>query len=842
MKGKFLPILFLLIIVGSLVLGVNSCKDTSTSPTEKFDFSAVLVDVSDNPVADATVKAFDDAGAISEDVTDEFGSFKLTGIPGDFKNVKVTFSGNGFPTNQYDMAALLQSDKYKESKKVKILRNDTCKGLVVITTKDSATGNLKSNVAVKITRNGQVEAYGKTGDNGKISFGNFCVGEYNLRISYEGYKVIETKFTLGEADTLNETFLMQLYEKENCCSQVNVLVKEDGSGNVIANAQVKLARVGGDYKIQNSNDNGKTSFNDVCDGVYWLRIAKDGYQTKEQDGITFDGCDTTDVTIILKKVQDCCGFFGLAVKDSATGDKLPGVSVKISKEGWAGATKTTGDNGTVTFGELCPGKYWARIVKDGYKVIEDDFTITECDTIEWNLNLVKQATDTCCDNKIITVVKNGEGQVQANAKVKLMKGGQIVTYKITGDDGKVTFENLCTGTYSVYILKEGYATKEYSYGEITCHQTKDATVVITSTQNCCGYFNPLVLDSATGNALQGASIKLTKEGWAGAIKTTGDNGKTYFGELCPGKYYVRISKDNYKVIETYFTITLCDTLKPEYKLQVLSKDTCCDNKLIFYPKDSESKLIINGAVVKLWKGGQIVKTLTIANGDPAKFYELCTGTYGISVSAEGYTGKEANYTFTCSQIKEEILYLTKNQQDTCCDNVLKINVKEAETDNYLSGATVKLYKGSTLVTYKTTGDNGQVVFENLCSGSYSIKVMRDGYNTKEFAVGEITCHQTKELVAPIVKSGPCNTAAIKYKLVDYDSGTPIYNASVKLKLNDQVIATGTTTDGGYYIKEGLTAPNTYVLVFEKEGYQTVTVTIQMSICKLYTETVKIKKN
>lgn len=841
MKGKFLPLFTFLVLAVFLVLGINSCKDTGTNPNEEFDFTGVLVDATDNPVAEATVSAFNDAGALSQDVTDEFGAFSLTGIPSDFNDVKVKISANGFPDNQYEMAALLQSGKYKSSKKVQLLRNDTCKGYVSITTKDSTSGNLLTNVNVKITRNGQVEAYGKTGENGKISFGNFCEGNYALRIYREGYKVIETTFTLAQADTLTETFLLQLYEQENCCSQVNVLVKEDGTGNVIPNAQVKLARVGGDYKLQNTNEDGKTSFNNVCDGVYWLRVAKDGYQVKEQDGISFDGCDTTNVTIILKKEVDCCGQFNITVKDSSNGNALQGVSVKISKEGWAGVSKTTGDNGNATFGTLCPGKYWVRIAKEGYKVVEDDFTITECDTVKWEVKLQQLSQDTCCDNKIVIVVKNAEGIAIANAKVKLYKNGQAFTYKLTGEDGKVVFEQLCSGTYAIDVLKEGYVAKEYSFGEIKCHETKDASITLSATQNCCGYFNPTVIDSTTGNALQGASIKLTKEGWSGAIKTTGDNGKASFGELCPGKYWVRISKDNYKVIETYFVISECDTVLTTYKLQQLSKDTCCDNKLIIYPKDEVNKTIINGAVVKLWKGGQVLKTITIENGNPAKFLELCTGTYGISINAEGYKEKEASYTFTCTQVKEEVLYMSKNQQDTCCNNKIYVLVKNGE-GQALANAKVKLIKNGQALTYKVTGTDGKVVFEEVCSGNYSLLIIRDGYVNKEVSVGEIKCEETKEVTGQMTAQEPCNTAIMKIFLLDYDTQTPLSGATVTIKVGDETIATGTTNSEGFFAKENLTAPKTYTVIISKDGYETKSFTWSFTLCKTYQETIKIKKN
>ncbi|OGU56953.1 MAG: hypothetical protein A2X64_05670 [Ignavibacteria bacterium GWF2_33_9] len=752
MRNKNLPIwLFAFLLVGFL-FSMNSCKDTTTTPEETFQFVGTIVDDTDNPVPDVKIETYNEAGSIATDITDEQGAFTLENIPANFQDIDVSLVTQGFPKNVYKMKDILADSKYKDHKKLKILRNDTCKGLVTVITKDSASGQLLQNVEVKIRQNGELEAYGKTGENGKITFGNFCAGSFSIRLARDGYKVVESNFTLGENDTLDLTYLMQMYEQENCCSQVNVTVKKDGTDSVIVGATVKLVRVGGDSRTATTNEDGFVSFNEVCDGAYWLKIIKDGYQIKEYEGITFEGCDTANVTIMLKKEVECCGKFDITVKDSATGNALQGVSVKISKEGWAGATHTTGDLGKTDFGALCPGKYFVRIAKEGYKVIEDDFILTECDTISWNVNLVKNSQDTCCDNYLIVLVKNGEGQPIVGAKVKLWKGSELLTYKLTGDNGKAVFEGLCSGTYAVDIIKEGYTSKEYSFGELTCHQGKDATITLISNQpDCCGKFIVSVTDSSTGDALQGVQVKLTKEGWQGSIKTTGDNGKAEFGSLCPGKYFVRLAKEGYQVIEEDFTITECDTI--------------------------------------IWN-----------------------------------------------------LNMVKNALDTCCNNSILTIVKDAE-GNPIVGAKVKLWKGSDLITYKTTGEDGKVAFYELCYGNYSIAVIKEGYNAKEYSYGYLDCEDSKDATITLTQNElPCYTAIIKYKFVDYDTEAPIYNADITLKVGDDTIATGKTTDGGYYVEDGLTAPKTYTIIFSLEGYEAKTITLQMTTCKIYTETVKVKKN
>jgi len=244
--------------------------------------------------------------------------------------------------------------------------------------------------------------------------------------------------------------------------------------------------------------------------------------------------------------------------------------------------------------------------------------------------------------------------------------------------------------------------------------------------------------------------------------------------------------------------------------------------------------------VKLWKGGQLIKTLTISDNQPAKFIDLCEGKYGISVVANGYKGKEADITLGCNKIEELVFYLTKNQQDTCCNNKLIVYVKDDSTGQALKNAKVRIWKGGQQLTYKLTDDNGKVVFEELCKGTFGVDIIREGYKSIEFQF-EVNCNDTKEYTKTMTKNIPCTTAGLKFYVKDYESGTPISDVKIEIKVGGQKIVEGYTNNDGYFIKENLAAPAVYLVTFSKDGYQSQSIEIQVKECKLYGETIRLKK-
>ena len=665
MKTKFLTLITLMVII---LISLYSCKDNTINPVETQDIAGIIIDDNNLPISEALVEAYETEellNLVCSDTTNEEGVFTLLQVPMNFDKVHIMIKKVGYPHFKIKLKDLFDNKDFEKDKKIKMKRDDTCKGYISAIVKDSASGNPIPNIWVKILQDKELIAKVKTDSLGKITLGNLCAGDYRTIISTDNYKGLEEDFTLGENDSLELSYLLIKIKEQNCCGQFTITVIDDSTKSPVVNAQVKLAKVGGDYRYLTTDDNGKVVFNEVCDGKYWIRIAKDGYKVKEEDDFEFENCDTLSKTFEIQKQQEeekCCGVFYFSAKDSSTNEALSNVEVKLTKEGWSGAKKYTSENGQITFNELCAGKYNVRIYKENYKVIEASFTHSgNCDTTNWTKYLVKAEVDTCCNNKII-----------------------------------------------------------------------------------------------------------------------------------------------------------------------------------IYPKDASSKTIINGAKIILWKNGVVIDTITIENNNPAKFIELCSGKYGIEIKHENYKTKEASITLTCNSVKEEILYLTKNQQDSCCNNKLIVYAKDDSSGVALKNAKVRLWKNGDMITYKLTDENGKAVFEGICAGNYTFDIILEGYKSVEKAV-EFGCEQTKEFTMEMSKDLPCKTAIFKFITKDYDSLYALTNVKVVIKSGDDEIEDGYTNQEGYFVADGLTAPKNYVITFTKEGYESKTIEINLKECKSIAETIKLKK-
>jgi uncharacterized surface anchored protein len=181
--------------------------------------------------------------------------------------------------------------------------------------------------------------------------------------------------------------------------------------------------------------------------------------------------------------------------------------------------------------------------------------------------------------------------------------------------------------------------------------------------------------------------------------------------------------------------------------------------------------------------------------------------------------------------------------DTCCNGRADIIPRDSATNALLNGATVRLYKGATLIGTATT-TNGHTVFEHLCTGSYSASITKDGYKHIEFEF-TITCNQhvelTRTLAAEHQNADTCCHGVIT--VIDRDSTTNavIGNASVHLSKNGAVVGSGTTNANGSVGFDGL-CEGTYVINVSRDGYHSREVSVTITCNQHLETTVKMLHN
>jgi uncharacterized surface anchored protein len=460
----------------------------------------------------------------------------------------------------------------------------------------------------------------------------------------------------------------------------------------------------------------------------------------------------------MRHDDSACGKINIIVRDSSTGDVMNNVQVKLRREGRHLKTVHTDSSGRVLISYVPQGTFNLRFAKDGYKVLEPNVTVGDnCDSVNlliW-MNRTMSTGDSCCNGKIILYTKDSTNNTPIqNATIKLWLGNVLKQTQTSNSDGRIVFENLCPGDYSIGMNREGYAGKEFNIG-VGCNQTIELTKKLFKNSNdddsCCN--GKLILytkDSTSNNAaIQNAIVKLWQGGALKQTKTSESNGRIVFEGICPGTYGVSINREGYFGKEFNITFGCNETIELTKKILKKESDSCCNAKIVLYTKDSTSNAAIQNATIKLWLGSVLKQTKTSESNGRVVFEGLCPGNYSISMNREGYAGKEFNITVTCNQTIEltKKLFKNSNDDDSCCTAQLKLRIKDSTNMTYLEDATIVVKQGGTVIREGSSDGEGWVFFGELCApASYSVTISKQGYASKTFTFTYNECKLLQETI------------------------------------------------------------------------------------------------
>ncbi len=821
---KHFYMIFLPAIIAMLLIGY-ACQDNTSAPVDQTsDIAGQILDEQDIPVPGAILQVFTSGGIqglIDKDTTDEDGYFSLSGLPERQDNLKLRIDHEDFAPFEIPVTDAVQG---KDNKKVgvKLLHDSTCTGILEVNVKN-INDELIPNVEVRLNRADKLIRKAKTNESGKIVFEHVCPGEYWVRLAKDGYKVIEKEFAMEDGESKSLDFEMLFSEDDSCCNGIiNFTVLDSLTGNPVENVKARLWKGSSKIRELMTNADGKAAFERICDGEYQISYLKEGY-FGEEFNFTMDCSDTLNITKqILEKTNSdsCCnGIVYIFAKDSATNSAISNVLCKLWVDGKQVSDKKTSESGMVSFSGLCPGKYGFSMHHEQYGAKEFNLELECNDTVETHKALIRSLEDSCCDGEIEVTIKDKEnGESLNNILTKLWKNGKLLTKK-NSENGKSKFTGLCMGEYRIDLVSDKYESIGFEV-KVECNQKVQITKELEKTSqddSCC---NGVVIvapkDKESGELIRGALVKI----WFGdkiVYQETVHESALIISNLCEGKYQFTFIAEGYKSAEEDFTLGCNDTLEFPFYMQKLEKDTCCDNILIVIPKDSLSGEVLNGAKIKLWLNGKVIKEAIVKEGK-AVIDGICKGKYGVDVIMEGYKAIEFPIEFNCGEEKTVNRNMLKLEDEPCCDGRLTMKIQDSESGNLIKGAVVKLLKDGKVISYKTQ-DGEAVVFEKLCQGNYRVLVLAEGYEGAEFDL-EMGCDEVKVVEKGLKKkSDDCCKGNLYIVVKDSTSGNPIKGLSAQLWQNDSKKAYGTTGEGGL-VKLINICQGTYVLRLAGDKYNT----------------------
>ncbi|MBE2187886.1 MAG: hypothetical protein KGZ71_00975 [Desulfobulbaceae bacterium] len=576
------------------------------------------------------------------------------------------------------------------------------------------------------------------------------------------------------------------------------------------------------------------------------RVSHAEYATISGDFHTFyeshkSDAGKTPVIFKLLQADSCCGDLTVQVLDYESGDPLENVEVKVARGNDWSEKKYTDAEGVQNFGALCSGKYWLRFALEGYQVIEEDFTIVECDTLNLTIKMKVKEAEECCNNTLNFVVIDEDGNAISNARVNLYRDGKLVEDNKTNEEGKLTYKELCKGKYSYAIIKDGYKGIE-GYQIFDCEEniTVNKTLIKEENSECCNNTLNFLVKDENGNAVNDAKVILYRDGKAVHDGRTNDQGKITFSELCKGKYSYAILKETYKGLEGY-QIFECEQNVTVEKTLLKKEEECCNNKLTIFVGDDANNPIAN-ATVLLYRDGKVAKEGKTGNDGYVSFTDLCKGKYGIVIKKDGFKSIELNHTFGCD---EDIKYnktMVKDESGDCC-GVLKLTVIDKTTNTPIPYAEVKITRADNkFYDMKKSGNDGSVEFTKLCMSKYWIRVAHENYKVLEDYVYVENCDKAVEKTIKLEskENTECCDNSIAFIVKDGE-GNPLSGVKIKLMQGGIVKKTLETQNGTASTGKNM-CKGSYKVVMMKEGFKTIEFETSVDCNQDITIDKKLEKN
>ena len=677
-------------------------------------------------------------------------------------------------------------------------------GSVEVTKVDADNNNTKlTGVKFVLKQNGAVKYEATTDADGKANFNNVAYGDYKL-VETETLKnynldATERDVTIDSQNSTKQITLTNVMKKGKV-----VVTKVDATDNTKKLKDVKFAlKQGNDVKYEATTDvDGKAVFNGVAYGEYKLVETKtlDNYSldTTERDvNIDADGKEVPfEITNALKE-----GKVEVTKVDADDNSKkLEGVKFALKQGNDVKYDATTDVDGKAVFNGVAYGDYKLVETKhlDNYNA-----DTTERDVTIDNQNSTKQltVTNTLIKGKVEVTLVDAvvDGKPIKGATFVLKQGDTVVKELTTDDSGKVVFEDVPYGEYTVvekstlenYVIDSApKAVKIEQQGQVE----KVQVVNVLKTSNV-----KVTKVDADDNTKKLAGVEFELRGANGKVLkgTTNANGEYIFEDVVYGDYKLVETKtlDNYNLTTTEETVqvrdagqtiekTVTNALK-KGKVEVTKVDADDNTKKLAGVKfelkqgdevkyegttDANGKLVIDNVIYGDYK---LVEKETLEN------YNLNTNPVDVSIKAQGQLVEKT----VENTLKKGKVEVTKVDAD---DNTKK-----------LAGVKFELKQGDEVKYEGTTDANGKLVFDKVIYGDYKLveKETLENYNLNkdQFDVSIKEEGQLVEKTVPnLLKKGKVEVTKVDAE----DNTKKLAGVKFALKQGNDVKYEGTTDANG----------------------------------------------
>ncbi|SFL74356.1 Carboxypeptidase regulatory-like domain-containing protein [Pelosinus propionicus DSM 13327] len=529
-----------------------------------------------------------------------------------------------------------------------------------------------------------------------------------------------------------------------------------------------------------TGSDGTALFTNLPPGNYRFTVQANGQSMNSIPATVPTNGGTSNVNVVLPSSNNTIGSAAITVTDGSS--PMSGAAVSVTVNGTT-QTVTTNSAGLATFSDMPAGSYIFSVSKEGYISSTVTVAVNNGVTAAGKIALARQV------GTITITITDGTSTV-SGATVTLNE----TTSETTDEAGQVVFASQPVGVTSYTVTAFGYDTKN---GSITIVNGTSSSETIAITRQIG---NATITVTNGTDPISDATVSISGLGdWT---VTTNELGQTTFNNVPTGTYIFTVTKtgysSSYTIVEVDHGTTASGTITT-----VRQSGTA----LITVREGSTP---IQGAAVSVTVDGT-EHTITTDSVGRAQFAGLPTGSYTFTVTKTGYNTTTCSTTVIPSGLVTAAVSLTRQTGSA--------TITVDDGTNSLSGATVSISGLPAWTT--TTNELGKVTFTSLPTGSYTVTLSKEGYNTATTTLTIANGQETIEKVHLVKKLGDVLVA-----VRDASTNTPLPTVTATLTGNG-VNATGTTDIYGVVIIPDL-PDGTYSLTVTKADYSSMTTPVTVS--------------
>ena len=595
-------------------------------------------------------------------------------------------------------------------------------------TKTDESGNPLSGVSFELyTEVGRLVGSGQTSSRGIISFSNLELGTYYYKetATLSGY-ILDSDYHEVNVEE-NGQIVKVTVKNSREGGSVSIIKADAKSGAALSGVHFKLLDSTGKTVAEgDTGTDGKLTFSGIALGSYTVK------ETATATGYVLDGTarpvtiSTNGQTVEVRVTNEPATGKVVVVKtDADTGEALLGVHFKLTDSSGAVVKEgDTGADGKLTFSGIPLGSYTLTetATKEGYVLNSSPISVSLTSNGQ---TVTKSITNSKGRGSIIVTKTDHETDAPLEGvHFKLVdSAGALVAEGDTEEDGRLYFENIPVGTYSLIETATipGYVLDETPY-EVTIPANGKMVFLSIENDPASGAIEINKVDAETSEPLAGVHFIL-KDSAGAVVKegSTDNDGKLSFAGLALGDYTLTetVAKDGYVLGSTPIIVTLSSNGQTVTKE---IRNTRAVGSVEVEKADAETGKPLPGVHFKLLDAaGEVIREGDTGEDGKLSFSGLPLGSYSLveTETAEGYVPDETARPISITENGQLVQVKVEN---TPFRAPLKVVKKDAHENTPLAGAGYQLLDATgTKIAEGYTDANGELTFNNLLPGNYQIR-------------------------------------------------------------------------------------------------------------------------